>query len=360
MVAKGFNDIHSALGSALDQTIQTTTTTFEIIQNEVDTILKTITKSVSSESEKLKRTIEQGAKKSLQTISQEIELTRSSLDQTTQDAITNTSDALDNLSKTASTDINQQKDTILASIKQFNTTVEDELVTESEQSLTRLGRNLGTKRRSLMKESNSLVKEITKIFAKTEETSLAALSSFAEKAGPTLELISTNAGEANDILMGLWNAIVGVQVSEAERTWHIVTPENVQTHLKDMIHRAKDTITLVYPSFDKVPIEELKQVEANKRIHLVTSVDEEEHKPKIQSLLQQGNVRIWHSHSMEFYAGARDCEEILIAPIHGNPKEIVAVVSDQENYVALFNHNLGPRWISSSKEIRHGLTSSPS
>jgi len=360
MVTKGFNDIHSTLGSALDQTIQTTTTTFETAQNEVDTILTTVTQSFTSESEKLKSKIEQGAKKSLQTLNQELELTKSSLDQITQDVITLTSDSLNNVSKTASTDIYQQRDNIVQGIKQFNTTVEDQLVTETEQALNRLGHNLGTKRRSLIKVSKSLVKEITKTLAKTEETSLATLSSFAEKAEPTLKLISTNAGKANDILMGLWNALVSVQFSEAERTWHIVTHESIQTHLKDMLHRTKDTITLVYPSFDKVPIEELKQVEADKRIHLVTSIDEEEHKTKIQSLQQQGNVRIWHNPSMEFYAGARDCEEILIAPIHGNPEEIVAVVSDQENYVALFNRNLGPRWISSSKEILRRLTSSSS
>ncbi|MFX1563858.1 MAG: hypothetical protein ACFFDP_11205, partial [Promethearchaeota archaeon] len=357
MVTESLSSIDSTINTTLNQTVQTITTTQGNIQDEIGKVLATTTQSIDSETEKMKVGIEQGANKSLQIFSQELELAKSRLSRSTQDVISRTIETLNVIGKSTSTEIQQKVETILESIRQFAITVEDQLVTEAKQVGNRLSRSLGKKRRSLIKETQILAKDVTKTLTKTEENSIAAISTFAEKTEPTLKHIATNAGKAKDILLGLWNALVGIQVSEAERTWHIVTRESVQNHLKDMIHRVKDNITLVYPSLDNVPIEDLKQIEKDRRIHLVTTVDNEKHKTTIQSLLRRGNIRIWHSPSMKFYAGVRDCEEILIAPTHGDPEEIVAVVSDQENYVALFTYNLGPRWISASKEIRQGEAS---
>jgi hypothetical protein len=75
------------------------------------------------------------------------------------------------------------------------------------------------------------------------------------------------------------------------------------------------------------------------------------HGEALRRLLAKRNVRIWHTPKAEFYAGSRDGEEILIAPIPGELEELVAVASDHGSYVALFNQSLGPRWISGAEEI---------
>jgi hypothetical protein len=118
-----------------------------------------------------------------------------------------------------------------------------------------------------------------------------------------------------------------------------------------MFRRVQRTITLVYPSFEEVPIEELSKVQPQNRVHIITTLNGEKQQTAAQKLLQQGNIRIWDNPKMEFYGGSRDGEEVLIAPTHGNQGEIVAVVSDQASYIALFNQTLGPRWISASKEL---------
>ncbi len=166
-----------------------------------------------------------------------------------------------------------------------------------------------------------------------------------------MDSLRNEATGVEHILTGLWETLSSLEPFEAERTWRIVSCEGIQNHLLDMFRRVSNTITLVYPSFDEVPVVELGKVQPQIRIHVITTLDGEKQRTSARKLLQQGNIRIWNNPNMEFYGGSRDGEEVLIAPTYGNQGETVAVVSDQPSYIALFNQTLGPRWISASEEI---------
>jgi DNA-binding transcriptional MocR family regulator len=177
------------------------------------------------------------------------------------------------------------------------------------------------------------------------------VDAFAENAGPALNRVETGTAELQQTLTKLWDAITELEVSQIERTWRIVTKQGVQNHLKDMIRRARTTITLVYPSLEEAPLGQLVAMPPNCRLHLVTTLDHARNDEALRKLLARQNIRVWHAPSTEFYAGSRDGEEVLIAPISDEPEEIVAVASDDSSYVALFNQSLGPRWISGAKEV---------
>jgi sugar-specific transcriptional regulator TrmB len=225
-------------------------------------------------------------------------------------------------------------------------------VTQTQQTGRRISRTLSKERQTLKSEYQTLAKEITARAKTAETTAVNSLQLFSAQTEPTLDRIRTQAGQTEEILISLWDTLTKLEPAEAERTWRIVTCEGIQNHLLDMFRRVDETITLVYPSFDEVPVTELSKIQPKSRVHIITTFDGEKQQAGAQKLLQQGNIRIWNNPNMEFYGGSRDGEEVLIAPTYGNQGEIVAVVSDQASYIALFNQTLGPRWISASNEIR--------
>jgi hypothetical protein len=203
----------------------------------------------------------------------------------------------------------------------------------------------------MKREGQDLAKVSRNVLKQTGTATLTLSETFAQKAGPALTQVETEAASLEQTLAKLWDVATHLELSETERTWRIVTKEGVQNHLLDMLRRARTTVTLVYPSLEEVPVDQLQAIPPNCRLHLITTLDRVKHGEALRRLLAKRNVRIWHTPKAEFYAGSRDGEEILIAPIPGELEELVAVASDHGSYVALFNQSLGPRWISGAEEI---------
>jgi sugar-specific transcriptional regulator TrmB len=200
-------------------------------------------------------------------------------------------------------------------------------------------------------EGQALAKESANLLKQTSSATLTLVDVFAENAGPALNRVETGVAQLQQTLTKFWDAITEVEASQIERTWRIVTRQGIRNHLEDMIRRARTTITLVYPSLEEAPLSQLVAMPPNCRLHLVTTLDHPRSEEALRKLLAKQNTRVWHAPKTEFYAGSRDGEEVLIAPISDKPEEIVAVASDDSSYVALFNQSLGPRWISGAKEV---------
>ena len=288
----------------------------------------------------------------LQNQTKAMNLTETRLKRATQDSIRRMQENLQNFKGTASTELQQKSKTMSDTIKQVLDNAQEGLVTQTQQTGRRISRTLSKERQTLKTEYQNLAKEITSRAKTAETTAVNTLQLFSSQTEPTLDRLRTQASQTEEILIGLWETLTKMEPAEAERTWRIVTCQGIQNHLLDMFRRVDETITLVYPSFDEVPVAELSKIQPQSRVHIITTLDGEKQVASAQKLLQQGNIRLWNNPNMEFYGGSRDGEEVLIAPTYGNQGEIVAVVSDQASYIALFNQTLGPRWISASNEIR--------
>jgi len=351
------------LGETLSTLRNRVTTTSDSLQESVTSALMNtqteLTKIHSNSktlieegNQALKTEIGQEAEKALQSQTKSIGLTESRLKRAIQDSIRRTKESLQSLKGTTSTDLQQKNKSFITSITQVLENAKDGLVTQTQQTGRRISRTLSKERQTLKSDYQTLAKEINTRAKTAETTAVNSLQLFSAQTEPTLDRLRTQAGQTEEILIGLWDTLTKLEPAEAERTWRIVTCEGIQNHLLDMFRRVDETITLVYPSFDEVPVTELSKIQPKSRVHIITTFDGEKQLASAQKLLQQGNIRIWDNPNMEFYGGSRDGEEVLIAPTYGNQGEIVAVVSDQASYIALFNQTLGPRWVSASEEIR--------
>jgi sugar-specific transcriptional regulator TrmB len=346
----------SAFGSKIttssDQLLESLSSTLTSSQTELSKVFDNTNAMIEENEKTLQNEIGQEVEKALQNQTKATSLTDSRLQRAIQDSMRRTNESLQSLNSAASTELQQKSKSIVATINQVLDNTKEGLVTQTQQTGTRISRTLSKERDALKSEYQNLAKEITARTKTAEKTAINSLQLFSTQTEPTLDRLRTEAERTEGLLIGLWETLTKMEPSEAERTWRIVTCEGIQSHLLDMFRRVAETITLVYPSFDEVPVSELSKINPKNRVHIITTLDGEKQLTSAQKLLQQGNIRIWNNPKMEFYGGSRDGEEVLIAPTYGNQGEIVAVVSDQASYIALFNQTLGPRWISASNEIR--------
>jgi sugar-specific transcriptional regulator TrmB len=350
-IQTNLSSISNKVNTTSEQLIQTLTSLLTESQTELNRILSETSQTIEEDNLKIRTGFGQEIEQTLQSFTQTPDLTYTILNRAIQDGIRRIREIMRTFEESTLTDVQQRKETLIATIKQIIDAAEDSLVTQTQQTGRRISQTLSKERQTLKTEYRTLAKEITTRTKTAENTSINTLQLFSKKTEPILDRLRNQATSTEQILTGLWEALSSLEPSEAERTWRIVSCEGIQNHLLDMSRRVNNTITLVYPSFDEIPVVELSKVQPHTRIHIITTLDGEKQRTAVQKLLQQGNIRIWNNPNMEFYGGSRDGEEVLIAPTYGNQAETVAVVSDQPSYIALFNQTLGPRWISASEEI---------
>lgn len=335
-----------------DQLSESLISALKSSQGDISKLLSNAISGIEENKETFQKAIEEQVENVLQDQTKTLNLTETRLKRAIQDGLRRTEERLQSFKRTAVTNLKQKSDTLVATINQLLDNAKDGLTTQTQQTGRRISRTLSKERQTFKSEYQTLTKEVTARAKTAETTAVNSLQLFSAQTEPTLNRLRNQAGQTEEILIGLWNTLTKMEPAEAERTWRIVTCEGIQSHLLDMFRRIDETITLVYPTFDEVPVDELSKVQPQNRIHIITTLDGEKQLASAQKLLKQGNIRIWDNPKMEFYGGSRDGEEVLIAPTYGNQGEIVAVVSDQASYIALFNQTLGPRWISASNEIR--------
>lgn len=354
IIQETLSNVHTKSSNNLDQFTKMVTELLTLQQRELEKATTASWEAWERESTKFSSNLGKDVEQMFQNQRKELDLVKTRLTRVTSDWLRSATEILQNFKESTLTDISQKSDAITLSFKQIVDTAEEGIITQTKQSGRRISQNLGKERQTLKTEYQTLTKEITAKAKETETISLNALQGFTEKTDPIIKRLQTQTQDTKNILIGIWDSLSDLQPSETERTWRIVTCEGIQNHLLFMFRRVKDTITLVYPHFDEIPVNELSRVSPETRVHVITKLDGERQRTAALKLLKQGNIRIWNNPQMDFYGGSRDGEEVLIAPIHDDREEIVAIVSDQESYISLFNQTLGPRWISTSREIRPG------
>jgi sugar-specific transcriptional regulator TrmB len=346
-----FATAHAAINTALDDAAETISQILARFQVEIDTNLAASAQSLSQETDNLKDTITADVASAASSLAEASAQTKDKLDQMGRDGFLRAGELIRLIQDTALASVEERARGITTRIRQFATLADQSLLTQARQTVKQVSSDLKTVHQTMKREGQDLAKVSRNVLKQTGTATLTLSETFAQKAGPALTQVETEAASLEQTLAKLWDVATHLELSETERTWRIVTKEGVQNHLLDMLRRARTTVTLVYPSLEEVPVDQLQAIPPNCRLHLITTLDRVKHGEALRRLLAKRNVRIWHTPKAEFYAGSRDGEEILIAPIPGELEELVAVASDHGSYVALFNQSLGPRWISGAEEI---------
>ncbi len=216
---------------------------------------------------------------------------------------------------------------------------------------TKVKETLDTNTETVQKTVQKLQTSLQGTVEKQMEEGLAATGGVKEKVHELITKGANKAKETNDAMMKLWKGARSFKAKETEQTWLIVGRESVINFIKSMFGRVKSTITIVTPTVEDMPIEALSEIATTKRVHLVTDADADIHSDWLRNVFSMPNVRVRQFKEQNYFAVARDGEEVLIAPQEDSPN-IVAVASEQDGYVELYQKIIGPIFMSQSVEIR--------
>ena len=358
-MGEAFAATHAGMNTALDGVRENVSQTLTGFQGEMSANLTATTQSLNQEIDELGDGITAGVTNAASALAEGSARTKDKLDQTGRDGVRLASELVRSIRDTALAGVEEHNRAMISGVAQFAASAGQNGATRARQTVKQVFGDLKAAQQAMKTERQALVAKSGNLLKQTSAATLTLVEAFAESAGPALNRIESGAADLQQTLTKLWDTIAELEASQIEGTWRVVTRQGVQNHLQDMIRRAHATITLVYPSLEEAPLDRLLAMPPNCRIHLITSLEETKHEEALRKLLARQNVRIWQAPKTEFYAGSRDGEEVLIAPIYGESKEIVAVASDYSSYVALFNQCLGPRSIADAREIVQRKSSQP-
>ena len=70
-------------------------------------------------------------------------------------------------------------------------------------------------------------------------------------------------------------------------------------------------------------------------------------------MFTRGNIRIWNiDGNYPLFCAVKDAEEMILAPYTENEKELVGIVTEQEEYINVFRTIIGPFFQKISNEIK--------
>ncbi|MDO8055631.1 MAG: hypothetical protein Q6361_02115, partial [Candidatus Hermodarchaeota archaeon] len=271
-VQVALSSIDEKTKTTADSLVESLTKNLSTLQTEINQIFSNTSTTIEEDTQKFNTSLSHEIDQTLQTYSQKLDLTKTRLIRTTDDGLRRSAESLQTFKGTASTELQQRSSGIEAAFKQNISSVEEGLVTQTQQTGSRVSRALSEERVNLKTEYQALQKEITSNVKTLETNASKVLQLFAKQTEPLLEQLRKQASGTEEILTGLWETLSGAQPTDAERTWRIVSCQGIQHHLLDMFRRVQGTITLVYPSFEEVPLEELSKVQPQNRVHIITTL----------------------------------------------------------------------------------------
>jgi len=141
---------------------------------------------------------------------------------------------------------------------------------------------------------------------------------------------------------------------DMEKTWSITSTESIMDYIIDMILRTRKSIFLIIPDLSMLKLEYFKNIEPTILVHIFTSLDPTKDTQLLNEFLTSRNIRIWQTNvKYSLYCVFKDGGEMIFAPFNENEKEIVGFVTEQKEYLNLFQKILGPFFetVSSEKKL---------
>ncbi len=166
------------------------------------------------------------------------------------------------------------------------------------------------------------------------------------------ETAETNEGSLTDIHEAAKNIPDIAKIT----TWHTIGRAALINAIKDAIYRVKSSIIIVTP----VVIPEILSIcsqhayqKKAARFMLTANWDMSQYGSIIQKMKELGNVKFRNlTTQTEFYACTRDAEETILCPSTKDESQMVAVISNQEEYARLYSSVIGPMFLSNSRPIQ--------
>jgi len=138
-------------------------------------------------------------------------------------------------------------------------------------------------------------------------------------------------------------------------TWHTLGSEALIGSINDAIWRTKSTVIVVTPIVIPKVLEVLSQCaykKKNSRFFYTSNFDLATYQPILDKMKQLGNIQFRNlKGGNEFYACARDAEEVILAPNAKDQRDMIGIVSVQDGYCQLYSSFIGPIFQANSRPI---------
>ena len=120
-----------------------------------------------------------------------------------------------------------------------------------------------------------------------------------------------------------------------------------------MINRAKSKITLIVAYPEEIPTDILIEVKGTLGCEIVVTeggllAD------KVRPLIGRGNIRVRIRTDRDVYACVRDSEEVLLAPVSKDDRDVIGVATEDPGFVKFVMGVVGPIFQAKTKLLRPG------
>jgi hypothetical protein len=137
-----------------------------------------------------------------------------------------------------------------------------------------------------------------------------------------------------------------------QRTFTVQGESNAINYARDMILRTKSTITIITPTLSPELLGTAKNVSSRTRLIFVTDIDLNRFGNSIKELMAKGNIRFKQYDRQDYWAVLRDREEVLFGPqVEKEGDEFVAILSEHEGTVQIFEQFMNSQFVGRSKEV---------
>jgi len=169
----------------------------------------------------------------------------------------------------------------------------------------------------------------------------------------TLQEVNKENQDTAGTLRLILNEFDRVTTVDTEKTWTIVSTRSIIDYITDMLTHVNRSIFLIIPTLSMLKLDLFKKIEPNILIHIFTYFNNEADRQALETLRAYKNIRIWQVNTkFSLYCAFRDTKDLICAPFAENEKEIVGFVSEQKEYLNLFQKIIGPFFHAISQEMK--------
>ncbi|MHA1378480.1 MAG: hypothetical protein ACTSRG_08870 [Candidatus Helarchaeota archaeon] len=253
---------------------------------------------------------------------------------------------LEDIKESLFSQFNDQKDLVTKIINNLNSKLSNN-AEKSQQLMKNLNENFeyntDHQLSNIFNLINTIDSSIVEMLNHFQTKKIEPLSKIVDEIKKDLEYLNAENHTTIEILNSALEEIEKNTFLETENTWSIISSESILDYLTDMGSRTKRSFSIMVPKLSDLDDRFLKNVEPKIIIHIFSHISLDQDEKLIQELLNHQNIRIWHvEDEIKFYWGFKDAEEMLLAPSTKNENEIVGIVTEQPEYLTLFQKIIGP------------------
>jgi hypothetical protein len=343
------------LTSASDEVSQA----FDTVDSAVRTTLEDVKGNLSDSLDGLKGGLEEQSSSLLSQLDSSLSEIGSTIDTTADQrkagidsASENARTGIDSLSDGLTTTMERAADSLKSeSIKVVTASMDtatksiEELRPELERGLADGYTNLGTDTTAVEAALIRLMNKLKEspMLGLTEDTLDDAFAAPADGAG----------SDAAAVLSKVWERVGATDFPGAQDFWTVSTRSAVLAHISDMVQRAKSKITLILAYPAEIPSDMLVELKSAIGVELVVTeggllAD------KVRPLVGRGNIRVRTRTDMDVYACVRDSEEVLLAPVTKDDRDVIGIATEDPGFVKFVMGVVGPIFQAKTKLLRSG------